>query len=114
MLFFHDCRMSNADTSSGGIGDSEVGESRSDPKKKRGREASRSRVLEKHLKKKKTTKLDVQFDEFTGRSIGTHGVYFNNLIAQLVRDTISPRTTCWDDVPKEDIQLIFDRLDVSN
>ncbi|KAG6490095.1 hypothetical protein ZIOFF_051377 [Zingiber officinale] len=75
------------------------------------RQQSCSRVLEKALKKQKKNKLKVEFEEHTGGSLGENGKWFNNLIAQIVRDTISPRITSWEDVSLADKQLIFDRLD---
>ncbi|XP_042385812.1 uncharacterized protein LOC121977289 [Zingiber officinale] len=75
------------------------------------RQQSCSRVLEKALKKQKKDKLKVEFEEHTGGSLGENGKWFNNLIAQIVRDTISPRITNWEDVSLAEKQLIFDRLD---
>ncbi|XP_073120394.1 uncharacterized protein [Henckelia pumila] len=75
------------------------------------RQESCSIVLEKALKKQKVDKLEVKFEEYTGGSVGKSGKWFNNFIAQTVRDTISPLVTSWEDVALVDKQLIFDRLD---
>ncbi|XP_073027927.1 uncharacterized protein [Primulina eburnea] len=75
------------------------------------RRQSCSKVLEKALRKRKNDKLEVEFEEYTGGSVGETGKWFNNLIAQIVRVTISPRITAWEDVTLVEKQLIFDRLD---
>lgn len=77
------------------------------------RQESCSIVLEKALKKQKVDKLEVKFEDYTGGSVGKNGKWFNNLIAQIVRDTISPLVMAWEDVTLVEKQLIFDRLDVS-
>ncbi|KAG6497412.1 hypothetical protein ZIOFF_045311 [Zingiber officinale] len=49
--------------------------------------------------------------EHTGGSLGENGKWFNNLITQIVRDTISLRIMGWEDAFLAEKQLIFDRLD---
>ncbi|KAM7469781.1 hypothetical protein LguiA_007964 [Lonicera macranthoides] len=80
--------------------------------KRRTREESRSVVVEKMLRKEKTDRLVVKFDPLTGKSVGKIGTSFNNMIHQIVRDTFSPRITRWADVPKTDIEVVYDRLDL--
>ncbi|KAM7468963.1 hypothetical protein LguiA_007146 [Lonicera macranthoides] len=80
--------------------------------KRRTREESRSVVVEKMLRKEKADRLVVKFDPLTGKSVGKIGTSFNNMIHQIVRDTCSPRITRWADVPKTDIEVVYDRLDL--
>ncbi|KAM7464339.1 hypothetical protein LguiA_032460 [Lonicera macranthoides] len=81
--------------------------------KRRTREESRSVIVEKMLRKEKTDKLVVKFDPLTGKSMGKIGTSFNNMIHQIVRDTFSPRIIRWADVPRTDIEVVYDRLDVN-
>ncbi|KAF4351269.1 hypothetical protein F8388_019657 [Cannabis sativa] len=81
-------------------------------RKRKTRAESRSVVVEKMLRKQKTDKLIVKFDPHTGKSLEKSGKTFNNMIAQLVRSTFSPRFTRWEDVPKTDIETVYSRLDL--
>ncbi|XP_062116882.1 uncharacterized protein LOC133830820 isoform X2 [Humulus lupulus] len=81
-------------------------------RKRKTRAESRSVVVEKMLRKQKIDKLIVKFDPHTGKSLEKSGKTFNNMIAQLVRSTFSPRFTRWEDVPKADIETIYSRLDL--
>ncbi|XP_030493808.2 uncharacterized protein LOC115709754 isoform X1 [Cannabis sativa] len=88
------------------------GGDQSTTRKRKTRAESRSVVVEKMLRKQKTDKLIVKFDPHTGKSLEKSGKTFNNMIAQLVRSTFSPRFTRWEDVPKTDIETVYSRLDL--
>ncbi|PON70558.1 hypothetical protein PanWU01x14_079320 [Parasponia andersonii] len=79
----------------------------SDPKGKRMREETRGIVIEKELRRTKTNKLKVKHDELTGKPVLKNGKIFLNLLAKLLRDTISASTLSWKDVKMEDLDLNF-------
>ncbi|PON76865.1 hypothetical protein PanWU01x14_031850 [Parasponia andersonii] len=79
--------------------------------KERVREETRGIAIEKEIRRAKVTKLKVQHDKQTGKLVLKHGKIFLNLLAKLVRDTIPASTLAWKDVKKEDLDLIFERLD---
>ncbi|PON71632.1 hypothetical protein PanWU01x14_070870, partial [Parasponia andersonii] len=83
----------------------------SNPKGKRVREETRRIAIEKELRQVKVAKLKVQHGEQTGKPVLKYGNMFLNLLAKLVRDTIPASTLAWKDVKKEDLDLIFERLD---
>ncbi|KAM7502858.1 hypothetical protein LguiB_001762 [Lonicera macranthoides] len=96
-----------------GVGDgSGSGGDQNNKGKRRTREESRSVVVEKMLRKEKTDRLLVKFDPLTGKSMGKIGKSFNNMIHQIVREMFSSRITHWEDVPRTDIEVVYDRLDI--
>ncbi|PON77862.1 hypothetical protein PanWU01x14_022160, partial [Parasponia andersonii] len=82
----------------------------SNPPKKRVRQESKGINVKKWIKKAQGP-LKVDFDKETGKSYGRNGKAFNNMIGQQVRDGLSPRFACWNDVPKEDKALVLERLE---
>ncbi|PON48931.1 hypothetical protein PanWU01x14_233320 [Parasponia andersonii] len=85
----------------------------SNPKGKRIREETRGIAIEKWLRRAKVAKVKVQHDEWIGKPVLKHGKMFLNLLAKLVRDMIPASTLAWKDAIKEDLDLIFERLDLS-
>ncbi|PON48680.1 hypothetical protein PanWU01x14_235570 [Parasponia andersonii] len=83
----------------------------SDSKGKKVREETRGIVIENELRRTKTNKLKVKHDERTGKPVLKNGKMFLNLLVKLLRDTIPTSTLCWKDVKKDDLDLIFQRLD---
>ncbi|PON53987.1 hypothetical protein PanWU01x14_198650 [Parasponia andersonii] len=55
---------------------------------------------------------NVEFCEKTGKPILDHGKMFFNILAKMVRDTVSASTPTWKDVKKEDIELILNWIEV--
>ena len=86
---------------------------RRDPKGKRVREETRGCSVEKELRRLKTDRLKVEYCDRTEKPIFDHGKMFLNILAKTVRDTIPASTPTWKDVKKEDLELILNRMEVS-
>ncbi|PON41071.1 hypothetical protein TorRG33x02_338950, partial [Trema orientale] len=70
--------------------------------------------VEEELKRTKASKLAEPFDAKFEKPVAKNRKIFNNILTQYVRDSIMPTTLSWADMKKEDIKLIFQRLEVSN